>query len=562
MSNHSTTSISSKSAGYAWATRGDINAFFGLMLDNIGVMILMASLLVMVFQMPRAFVLTRMIPGTAAGVLIGDLIYTLMAFRLARRTGRSDVTAMPLGLDTPSTFGSVFLIIGPAYRAATQRGLDPDLAARHAWFIGMTMLLGSGVFKLLCAPWSNWIRSCVPRAGLLGSLTAIALVLISFLPLLDIAAEPVAGLVAMALMLATFTARWSFPWQIPGALGALFVGCLLYYSAYSLGWGPGPGGGAAAPEFALRAVLPLPLQDWWTWFAQSGREAISYLPVAIPLALATVVGGIDCTESAAAVGDDFPTGQIIAAEGFATLVGGVFGGVIQSTPYIGQPAYKAMGARSAYTLATAIFVGGAGILGYFDWIFFIIPKVVIFPILIFVGLEITAQSFHATPTRHYPAVAFACLPALAYMAVLTLNQVMPELHKPFAELNPQTQHWIQTVTVLAGGGGFIVASLLWGTALAHMIDGRVRALVVTLMFAAMFSWFGVIHSPLPSSPIMTPPAVIRQLEAEGRREAAHFQTPYHWSIAYVLTAVAVAALGRFGALPAPAGINSHEPESN
>ena len=111
-------------AGYGWARRGDINAFFGLMLDNIGVMILMASLLVLVFQMPRSFVLTRMIPGTAVGVLVGDLIYTFMAFRLARRTGRSDVTAMPLGLDTPSTFGSVFLIIGPAYQAALQRGLD------------------------------------------------------------------------------------------------------------------------------------------------------------------------------------------------------------------------------------------------------------------------------------------------------------------------------------------------------------------------------------------------------------------------------------------------------
>src|SRR5262249_29110265 len=127
-------------AGYAWAHRGDVNAFFGLMLDNIGVMILMATLLVGVFQMPRTFVLTRMIPGTAVGVLVGDLVYTLMAFRLARKTGRSDVTAMPLGLDTPSTFGSVFLIIGPAYQAAIQRGLDPDGAAKHAWFIGIAML--------------------------------------------------------------------------------------------------------------------------------------------------------------------------------------------------------------------------------------------------------------------------------------------------------------------------------------------------------------------------------------------------------------------------------------
>jgi adenine/guanine/hypoxanthine permease len=534
-------------AGYAWARRGDINAFFGLMLDNIGVMILMATLLVVVFQVPRTFVLTRMIPGTAVGVLVGDLIYTLMAFRLARKTGRSDITAMPLGLDTPSTFGSVFLIIGPAYQTAVHRGLDADSAARHAWFIGITMLLASGLFKLACAPWSGWIRKHVPRAGLLGSLTAIALVLISYLPLIDIAAEPVAGLVALGLMLATLTARWRFPRDFPGAFGALIVGCLVYYGAYLLGWGPGPGGGeAATPSLALRAVLPVPIEEWLAWFARSGSEAVSYLPVAIPLALATVVGGIDCTESASAAGDDYPTGQIIAAEGLATLVGGFFGGVIQSTPYIGHPAYKAMGARSAYTLATAIFVGAAGVFGYFDWIFFIIPKAVIFPILIFVGLEITAQSFHATPVRHYPAVAFACVPALAYLGLLTLNQIMPQLGKPFAELPLQTQQWVQTVTVLAGGGGFIITSLLWGAALAHMTDGRLRPLILTLLLAAVFSWFGVIHSPLPSSPIMSPGAVIRQLEAEGRAKAATYQTPYHWAGAYVLMALALAALHRFG----------------
>ena len=91
-----------------------------------------------------------------------------------------------------------------------------------------------------------------------------------------------------------------------------------------------------------------------------------------------------------------------------------------------------MGARAAYTLATALFVGAAGIFGFFDWIFFIIPKPVIFPILIFVGLEITSQSFQATPIRHYPAVAMACIPALAYLASLALNQLLPALGKPFA----------------------------------------------------------------------------------------------------------------------------------
>ena len=34
----------------------------------------------------------------------------------------------------------------------------------------------------------------VPRAGLLGSLTAIALVIIAFMPLMEIVAYPVAGM--------------------------------------------------------------------------------------------------------------------------------------------------------------------------------------------------------------------------------------------------------------------------------------------------------------------------------------------------------------------------------
>ena len=536
-------------AKYVWIQRGDINAFSGLMLDNIGVMILMASLLVLTFGLPRQFVLTRMIPGTAVGVLVGDLIYTAMAFRLARRTGRSDITAMPLGLDTPSTFGATLFIIGPAYLAATKRGLLPEDAARHAWFMGIAMLVASGIFKLACAPISGWIRRIVPRAGLLGSLAAIALVLISFLPLVDIATQPVAGMVALVLMLATLTARWEFPKQFPGALGAVIVGCLIFYAMQWAGWGEAAVAESERPSWALRAVLPMPIESWWGWFQATWREAVGYLPIAIPMALATVVGGIDCTESAAAAGDDYPTGQIIAVEGFATIFGALFGGVIQSTPYIGHPAYKAMGARAAYTFATALFVGAAGIFGFFDWIFFIVPKPVIFPILVFVGLEITSQSFHATPIRHYPAVAMACIPALAYLASLALGQLLPVIGKPFAELPLHTQQWVQTVMVLAGGGTFIVTSVLWATALAHLIDGHVRSTVGTLLLCSVFSWFGIIHSPLASSPIAMPAEVIAQLRSDGRYEATALQTPYHWSAAYILTAVAVLALGRFGKTP-------------
>lgn len=531
-------------ARYPWASRGDINAFFGLMLDNVGDMILMATLLVEVFGLPARFVLTKMIPGTAVGVMVGDLIFTAMAFRLARKTGRSDVTAMPLGLDTPSTFGTVFLILGPAFLAA-KATMDPEAAARHAWYVAIAMILASGLFKLGAAFVSGWVRRLVPTAGLLGSLTAIALVIISFLPLVDVASRPVAGFVALAMILATLTARWRLPKEIPGALAAVVVGCVVYYGMAALELGPGLGAEGARPTGGLRVVLPVPILDWLDWFAAHWREATGYLPVALPLALATIVGGIDCTASAAEAGDDYPTGPVVGVEGLATIVGGLFGGVIQSTPYIGHPAYKAMGARAGYTFATALFVGGAGVLGYFDWIFYLLPKAVVFPILIFVGLEITAQSFAATPRKHYPAVAFACVPALAYLALIALKQVLPTL--TLAGLPPPGQRWVQTVVILSGG--FIVTSLLWGATLAHLIDGKARAAVLFLAIAGGLSLFGIIHSPLPSSPIVSPAEAGRLLEAEGRAEATEGQTPWHWAAAYGGAAVVVAGLGLFGRKP-------------
>ena len=90
-----------------------------------------------------------------------------MAFRLARRTGRSDVTAMPLGLDTPSTFGTVFLIIGPAYQAALQRGLDPDIGGTACLVFGhRDAAWPRGFSNLRVRRCSGWIRRQVPRAGL------------------------------------------------------------------------------------------------------------------------------------------------------------------------------------------------------------------------------------------------------------------------------------------------------------------------------------------------------------------------------------------------------------
>jgi adenine/guanine/hypoxanthine permease len=485
---------------YRWATKGDVNAFFGLMLDNLANMVLLVSLLDVAWGLPVSFSLRYMIPGTALGVVVGDLAFTALAFRVARRTGSPSVTAMPLGLDTPSTFGMVFFVLGPAFQLARNRGLDVEQAATAAWHIGIWSLVFSGLFKLALAPMSGWVRRSLPRAGLLGSLAAIALVLISFQPLLDILHDPIVGLVALVLILTTLVARVDLPWGMPGALVALVVGSALYYLIHGIG---GHEAAGVAAEATAHVWFPTDWLSAWRFdWLPAANDAVGYLPVVIPFALATVVGGIDCTESAAAAGDEYDTGTVIAVEALATLVAAVSGGVIQTTPFIGHPAYKAMGGRAAYTLATAVVIGTAGLIGYFSTLYAVLPLAAVFPILVFIGLEITAQSFAATDQRHYPAVALACVPALAYLAMIFIDRVLGETKLGLAGLSEPLAERITTLRLLSGG--FIITSLLWASALAALIDRRLGRAAAYLAVAGAASLLGVIHSPHAGAPIGLP----------------------------------------------------------
>ncbi|MCA9107213.1 MAG: hypothetical protein KDA83_17475, partial [Planctomycetales bacterium] len=397
----------------SWAAPGDVNAFFGLMLDNVAGLILLVTLLSATSGISTNFILQHMVPGTAVGVLVADLLFFFLTLGMGRREGRSDITAMPLGLDTPSTYVMIFFVLGPAYSAmAAELSVDGQLsvaaqarAERFAWHVGIASIFMSGLLKFCFVAGSGWLRRMLPRAGLLGSLASIALVLIAFLPFLEVLHQPVIGFVALGIVLATLVGKVRLPGNIPGALGAVLVAGGLYYAMQaSDGWLGTHLLEIDKPD--LDAYAGLGPTGWLNAFrfewVQDFGAATAYLPIVLPLALATVVGGIDCTESAAAAGDEFHTGTVIGVEAFSTLVASLCGGVIQTTPYIGHPAYKAMGGRAAYVLATALFVGLLGLSGGFAYLYILIPKPIVFPILIFIGLEITAQSFHATPQRHYP----------------------------------------------------------------------------------------------------------------------------------------------------------------
>jgi AGZA family xanthine/uracil permease-like MFS transporter len=475
---------------------GDINAFFGLMLDNMSDLVIMAAILTGVFGMPHDLVLTRMLPGSAMGVLVGDLLYSWMAWRLARKTGRDDVTAMPLGLDTPSTFGMAFGVIGPCYLATKD--------AHLTWQVAMATIVLMGVFKIAASFCGPAIRKVIPRAGLLGSIAAVALLLIAYLPFLKLFASPVVGFLSLGVVFISLLARFKLPLRIPGALAGILCGTIAYYLLGAFGLLPG-GVHPVLTAPALALYLPIPTLE----FLPGLSKALSYLPLALPFALATVVGGVDVTESAAAAGDDYNTRDILLVEGFATLLAGLCGGVIQSCPYIGHPAYKEMGGRSGYTIATALFIGLGAICGYLSFFVGLLPEAAVAPILIFIGIEITAQAFEATPRQHYRAVVISFIPVIACLISIEFGQMLGGLGKNATDLTGELLATFNATTIL--GNGFIVTSLLWGAAFAHVLDHKPGNAALFLAICALFTLCGIVHSPLPSGAIfypLAPPAPI------------------------------------------------------
>jgi AGZA family xanthine/uracil permease-like MFS transporter len=470
-----------------WLASGDWNAFFGLALDNTTQLVILSSLLIGVFKFPADLVLGRMVPGTAAGVLVGDLIYTILAVRLMRRTGRDDITAMPFGIDTPSLFGLVFGVLGPVMLITG----DPVFA----WKIGMGLTVAMGGLKLALAFGGDWVRRLVPRAALLASIAGVAILLIAFLPALKVFGDPLVGVTSLTIILVALVGRVRLPGGLPGAFAAVLAGAAVFWVRAAAGAGPVS---LLAPPASLALAVPWPTLTWVPVFG----EVVPYLPLAAPFALATVIGGIDNTESAIAAGDEYRTRDILLTEAVATMAAGLCGGVIQNTPYIGHPAYKAMGARAGYTLATALVIGVGAAVGAVSVLVSVLPEAAVAPILIFIGLEITAQAFLASPPRHAAAIAIAFIPAVAALVLIEVNQFLAAAGRSAADLSGDGQAAFRNLLVL--GNGFIVTALFWAWALVSVIDGRLGRAAAVFCACAAATLFGLMHSPLPSGALFWP----------------------------------------------------------
>ena len=381
----------------------------------------------------------------------------------------------------------------------------------------------------------------IPAAGLLGSIGGVGVALLGALQLGEIYAEPVVGMIALGLILYALVAKIRLPFQAPAVLVAVTVGAVLYYGLGAWGLTVHP---VVVPDANMLFALPTPTLGFIVGLPTAVRD---YLPLALPFAILTIVGGINVTESARLAGDDYNTRDILLTEALSTLVAGVCGGMSQTTPYIGHPAYKAMGGRAGYTLLTGLFVGLGGIFGYIGFMAALLPRPALAPVLFFIGLEITSQAYGATPKRHMAAVTVAVLPSVAVVVQILLSQVyngalMTSALDPVATMqatgitNPAFINTVGVMIMLASG--FIVTAMLWGAAVAFLTDRQIVPASVTLLICAALALFGFIHSVLPTGGIYLPWTIDSRM-------------PWQWAAAYSGLAVMLLLLSL------TAGFKSH-----
>ena len=136
--------------------------------------------------------------------------------------------------------------------------------------------------------------------------------------------------------------------------------------------------------------------------------------------------------------------------------------------------------------------------GYLPFLIDWIPAAAVAPILLYIGLEVLAQAFTATPARHGPAVSLAVLPSIAFLISLEIGSFLPA-GTPLAGELAETAG---TLKLLASG--FIITALLWGAAAAELIDRRFLRSSLYFFAAALLCLFGVIHSPAAQGTLFLP----------------------------------------------------------
>ena len=481
-------------------TPGDWNAFFGFGTNILVNMLVLTGLLRFVLKMPDSLVFGRILPALGLMMCLSTFYYAFLAYRLAQRTGRTDVCALPSGVSVPHMFIVTFVIMLPV----TLKTGDP----MKGWSAGLVWVFFQSFILMIGGFVAPYIRKITPRAALLGTLAGVSVTFIAMRPALEMYMTPQIGLICFAIILVSWFGGVKYPRGIPAGLVAIAAGMLIAWGSNLFGLGLGglslKGIGDAFANFGFSVPIPAVNHVF------SGFEFLGVILVtAIPFGIYDLVEAMDNVESAEAAGDEYPTTRVLTADGVVSLIGCLMGNPFINAVYIGHPGWKAMGGRIGYSAATGLMVIVLSWFGVISVLLALVPVVAISPILLYIGMLIAAQAFQTTPLKHAPAIGLAFTPHLAAWAKLQVDTAMGATLTAAQSVGGLTADKVAEIKAAAiaslpqggvlyhglevMGGGSILAGLVLGAIGVFVIERDFVKASAFALAGAVLTYFGFMH---------------------------------------------------------------------
>jgi AGZA family xanthine/uracil permease-like MFS transporter len=495
---------------------GDWNAFFGFGTNILVNLLTLTALLRFVLKMPDSLVFGRILPATGLMLCLSTLYYAWLAHKLAKKTGRTDVCALPSGISVGHMFIVTFVIMQPII----QKTGDPI----KGWEAGLTWVFIQSFVLMLGGVIAPFIRRVTPRAALLGTLAGVAITFIAMGPVLQMFMTPMIGLVCLVLILLNWLGGVRYFRGIPAGLIAIGVGSAIAWSSNLVGLNYGglslKGVADSVANFGFHFPLPA------IGHVFSGFEFLGLLLItAIPFGIYDLVEAIDNVESAAVAGDSYPSIRVLTADGVVSFIGCLMGNPFINAVYIGHSGWKAMGGRIGYSAGTGLMVIVLCWFGTISVVLTLLPVVAILPILLYIGMLMGSQAFQETPKRHAPAIVLAIVPHLAAWALNLIHGTLAAVgvfgatDELVAKLKGEGVLY-RGLELLSGGS--ILTGLVLGAIAVLIIDRKLMRAAGFALAAALLTFFGFMH---------------------GERIGI-FQTPVV-ACSYLLMAVVLAACAKF-----------------
>jgi len=433
----------------------------------------------------------KCMPGIAFALCFGNLWYAWMAFKLAGYEERTDVTALPYGINTAAGFLSAYSVMLPLGFQYAYSEPTAEKWAEKCWQGVATATFVGGLFEISGA----WIGPFLPhwfaRAALFCPLFCIGFVWLGMVPFIDVMREPIIGAIPLAMVFIGFysnngkgvgpfgipyTDRFQFVFIVGIGTILMWAGCGKHMASTEELW----------DALEMRAERYGGKNQMGAFTSLGGFSDVDkFIGIMLPVALVSFIETMENVELASTIGDSYNMREAMIVDGLGTCIGAMFGAPLPTTVYIGHTRHKARGATAGYSILNAVVYFILLMSGLFPIIYSFVDPISVGCSLIAVGLLICQNVIEHSHPRHIPAL---CL-GLTFVIADPWNFDIRAVDTSYCTRS--TARSLGLKNMWPGGG--IMCSLMLTAILCDITDSKYRRASVMCLISMLFSLFGIMH---------------------------------------------------------------------